>query len=132
MNIMTKDQRDALKEKLAVVISEAMSRDDDMRREAIIGGRIGLDEMSDSDLIGMAKECWNIEIEFPPIFWRAEWLGPHNIPHCHVIEAHAENLAIERAETYAVRSGFRIIHGTLTVTPYDNGNLPALLQQQAN
>lgn len=54
-----------------------------------------------------------------PIFWLSQWRGPFNVPYAHVIEAHAENLAISRAETYAVRHGLQIQHGTLKVTPYE-------------
>lgn len=54
-----------------------------------------------------------------PIFWRAEWRGPFNHPHCQAIEAHSESEAIRRAELYAVQHDKPIVHGSLTVTPYD-------------
>jgi hypothetical protein len=40
-----------------------MTQDKDMREEAIIEGRIGLDEMSDEELIDFARDCWDLTVE---------------------------------------------------------------------
>ena len=57
--------REGYVDQLAAIIQDAMMKDPDMIWEAIVEGRIGLYEMSNSDLVEFGKNCWNMvgEIE---------------------------------------------------------------------
>lgn len=57
---VNKRQRDEYVERLVEVISAAMARNADMRREVILSGRFGLDQMSDAELIELGTGCWDI------------------------------------------------------------------------
>lgn len=48
---------------LTEIIHLAMSDNFDMIREAITEGRIGLNEMSDEDLVEFGKDCWGMKGE---------------------------------------------------------------------
>jgi len=54
-------QRDTYIGKLAAVIDGAMQNDLDLRMEAIIEGRIGLNEMNDTGLLQFGADCWGVE-----------------------------------------------------------------------
>lgn len=46
--------------RVAKVINEAMVKDVDMRYEAIVEGRTGLAEMSESDLLEFGQDSWEV------------------------------------------------------------------------
>lgn len=50
-------------ERLGGAILTAMEKDQDLLSEAVYGGRIGLHEMSDGDLIGLGSECHDLHPE---------------------------------------------------------------------
>jgi hypothetical protein len=60
---LSAQQREVMVERLYLSIDFAMTQDKDMREEAIIEGRIGLDEMSDEELIDFARDCWDLTVE---------------------------------------------------------------------
>lgn len=57
---MTKQQREEYEQKLARVISDVLARDDGMRMEAVLFGRTGLTDMSDTTLLELGEEVWRV------------------------------------------------------------------------
>ena len=55
--------REDYQNKLAEIIQGRMMDSPDMCWEAIVEGRTGLDEMSDEGIVGLGRDCWNMEGE---------------------------------------------------------------------
>lgn len=47
---------------LAGHINDAMQGNEDLRMEAILDGRTGLNEMNDADLIEFGTDCWDLPV----------------------------------------------------------------------
>lgn len=60
--VLSKKQRGWLTDILTERINEAMLESETMRLEAILEGRVGLNEMSDQELIDFAQDCWDITL----------------------------------------------------------------------
>jgi hypothetical protein len=48
-------------DELSEIIQAAMQDDVDLRLEAIVEGRVGLDEMSDEELRSLGEDCWDLD-----------------------------------------------------------------------
>lgn len=57
----SKEARRLYEHRVAIVINEAMSTDVDMRYEAILEGRTGLQEMSETDLVEFGQDVWAVD-----------------------------------------------------------------------
>ena len=60
--VLSADDRQILTNRVVRLIDEAMKNGPEMRREAIVEGRIGLEEMNDGELVALATECWGLDI----------------------------------------------------------------------
>ena len=54
--------REQLIETLKPTILEALRRCDDLALEAIVDGRVGLNEMSDEELVSFARDCYQVDV----------------------------------------------------------------------
>ncbi|MGV2866359.1 hypothetical protein [Achromobacter sp. AGC39] len=59
--LLDDDQRERLVKACADKVVDALRKDRELALEAAMEGRIGLDEMSDADLIDYAWDCWGIK-----------------------------------------------------------------------